>query len=161
MPVEVEPWSGHWLSLPAEQHTRLGGARLGVSSVVGTQVWDCQHKFRIVIGPLGYEDFQRFLPGGASLRKLADWVRNYLRDPLDWDVALHLRRDEVPALRLGDDRSASSEAAVCGRRATVSGARLGWTTWLTSGTPIHDKHRVVIAPDAHAHTPRQPETLHG
>jgi type VI secretion system protein ImpH len=152
VPVAIEPWRGHWLTLPADQRTRLGGARLGVSSVVGTQVWDCQHKFRIVIGPLSYEDFQRFLPGGASLRKLVDWVRNYLRDPLDWDITLHLRRDEVPALRLGGHAPASSAGAGCC-------ARLGWTTWLASGAPVHDEHRVVIAPNAHA--PRQQETFHG
>jgi len=62
VPVDVQPWRGHWLTLPVDAQTRLGTARLGVSSVVGTQVWDCQHKFRIVIGPLGYRDFQRFLP---------------------------------------------------------------------------------------------------
>ncbi|WP_168788026.1 type VI secretion system baseplate subunit TssG [Paraburkholderia aromaticivorans] len=162
VPVEVEPWSGHWLSLPVDQQTRLGGVRLGLSSVVGTQVWDCQHKFQIVIGPLGYETFQRFLPGGASLPKLVDWVRNYLRDPLDWDVELHLRHDEVPALRLGGGESVSSDASGAGGRAPAAGrARLGWTTWLSSGAPVHDKHRVVIAPSAHVHTPRQPETLHG
>jgi type VI secretion system protein ImpH len=134
VPVAVEPWRGHWITLPDDARTRLGGARLGVSSVVGTQVWDCQHKFRIELGPLDFKDFQRFLPGGASLSKLADWVRNYVRDPLDWDVVLHLKRDEVPALRLG----ATPEP----------GARLGWSTWLTSGTPVHDHHRVVIARDA-------------
>ncbi|MBV8628086.1 MAG: type VI secretion system baseplate subunit TssG, partial [Paraburkholderia sp.] len=107
VPVDVQPWRGHWLTLPVDAQTRLGAARLGVSSVVGTQVWDCQHTFRIVIGPLGYRDFQRFLPGGDSLRKLRDWVRNYVRDPLDWDVSLHLRREEVPALRL---RSVSASA---------------------------------------------------
>ncbi|SAL49866.1 type VI secretion system baseplate subunit TssG [Caballeronia humi] len=143
--VAIEPWRGYWMPVPGDAQTRLGGARLGVSAVVGTRVWDCQHKFRIVLGPLGYRDFERFLPGGASLAKLADWVRNYVRDPLDWDVALHLKRDEVPALRLGTG--------------SESGARLGWSTWLTSGTPVHDNHRVVIAQGAK--TSRQKETSHG
>ena len=143
--VAIEPWRGHWMPVPGDAQTRLGGARLGISTVVGTRVWDCQHKFRIVLGPLGHRDFERFLPGGASLAKLADWVRNYVRDPLDWDVVLHLKRDEVPALRLG----ARSE----------SGARLGWSTWLTSGTPVHDNHRVTIAHGAQAS--RQKETSHG
>jgi type VI secretion system protein ImpH len=78
----------------------------------------------------------RFLPGGASLTKLADWVRNYVRDPLDWDVALHLKREEVPPLRLQGH--------------STKGARLGWNTWLTSGAPVHDNHRVVIAGQAGA-----------
>ena len=142
--VSIEPWRGHWIALPDDAHTRLGGARLGMSTVVGTRVWDCQHKFRIVIGPLGYADFLRFLPGGQSLVKLADWVRNYVRDPLDWDVALHLKRQEVPALGL--QAPARDEAT----NAATSGARLGWNTWLTSGAPVHDNHRVVIAGQAGA-----------
>jgi type VI secretion system protein ImpH len=136
VPVSVEPWRGHWITLPEEGRTRLSGARLGESTVVGTRVWDCQHKFRIVIGPLRYADFARFLPGGQSLVKLADWVRDYVRDPLDWDVSLHLKRDDVPALRLQGN--------------TAHGARLGWNTWLTSGAPVHDNHRVVIAGQAGA-----------
>jgi len=147
VPVCVEPWRGHWIALPDDSLARLGGARLGVSAVAGTRVWDCQHKFRIALGPLSLADFVRFLPGGASLAKLRDWVRNYVRDPLDWDVALHLKRDEVPALRL------SSRAGQ-----PKGGARLGWTTWLTSGTPVHDSHRVVIARDAR--TNHIEETFH-
>jgi len=136
--VSVEPWRGHWIALPEGERSRLGGARLGVSTVVGTRVWDCQHKFRIVIGPLGYADFARFLPGGRSLAKLTDWVRGYVRDPLDWDVALHLKRDEVPALRL-------QSKAIHG---IANSSRLGWNTWLASGAPVHDNHRVVIAAQA-------------
>ncbi|MGN6666229.1 MAG: type VI secretion system baseplate subunit TssG [Trinickia sp.] len=142
--VSIEPWLGHWVTLPEDACTRLGDARLGVSTVLGTRVWDCQHKFRIAIGPLRYTDFTRFLPGGESLMKLADWVRNYVRDPLDWDVSLHLKQDEVPALRL--------QGTVAG------GSRLGWNTWLASGTPVHDNHRVVIA--GQALTTRRKETLH-
>ncbi|BCQ26372.1 type VI secretion system baseplate subunit TssG [Caballeronia sp. NK8] len=146
--VSIEPWRGHWIALPEDARTRLCGARLGISTVVGTRVWDCQHKFRIVIGPLGYVDFMRFLPGGASLTKLADWVRNYVRDPLDWDVALHLKREEVPPLRLQGH--------------STKGARLGWNTWLTSGAPVHDNHRVVIAGQAQANQKqaRSKETSH-
>jgi type VI secretion system protein ImpH len=54
----------------------------------------------------------RRVPGGTRLRELVDWVRFYLNFELDWDVKLHLKRDEIPALTLG-----------------VSG-QLGWTTWL-------------------------------
>jgi type VI secretion system protein ImpH len=149
VPVEVEPWVGHWITLPRDGQTRLGGARLGHGTVVGTRVWDCQHKFRIVLGPLGYRDFMRLLPGQPGLPKLADWVRNYVREPLDWDVALHLKREEVPPLRLGAGA------------ANATGPRLGWTTWLTSGKPVHDNHRVVIAPGARAPRHSQQETPNG
>ena len=75
-------------------------------------MWDRQHKFRIRLGPLTLEQYESFLPGGAPLRKLVDWVRMYLCFELDWDVRLLLKQNEVPPLTLG------------------GGQRLGWTTWL-------------------------------
>jgi type VI secretion system protein ImpH len=114
VPVEIEEFVGHWLTLSAGDRTALssGRAALGSGTVLGGRVWDRQHKFRIRLGPLTLDQYESFLPGGAPLRKLADWVRMYLCFELDWDVLLLLERDEVPPLMLGKRQ------------------RLGWTTWL-------------------------------
>lgn len=116
MPVRVESFCGAWLSLPATDRTCLGAGpattALGRTALVGDQVWSRQHKFRIVFGPLGWQDYQRLLPDGSSFHKLVPLVRNYAGDVLIWDVNLILRRDEVPDIRLGQQ------------------GRLGWTTWL-------------------------------
>jgi type VI secretion system protein ImpH len=61
---------------------------------------------------LSLQEYESFLPGGVRLRQLVDWVRQYLCFELAWDVRLHLKKQEVPPLRL------------------ARGARLGWTTWL-------------------------------
>jgi type VI secretion system protein ImpH len=112
--VEIEQFVGDWMPLAAEQRTYLGrdAAVLGVAAVVGSRVWDRQHKFRIWIGPLTFAEYQSFLPGGTQLRKLVDWVRLYANFELRWDVRLMLKKAEVPQTRLG------------------AGRRLGWTTWL-------------------------------
>lgn len=121
--ARVEEFVPHWLVLETTSRTRLGeAAALGDGTVLGGRVWDRQSKFRIHLGPLTLADYESFLPaapsggpaarGGARLRELVDWVRFYLNFELDWDVRLHLKRDEVPPLTLG-----------------VAG-RLGWTTWL-------------------------------
>lgn len=114
VPVQVEEFVGHWMRLEARDRTSLGGdgATLGSGAVAGSRVWDRQHKFRLHVGPLTLAEYESFLPGGMPLRKLVDWVRQYLCFELDWDLRLVLKRDEVPPLRL--DRR----------------ARLGWTTWL-------------------------------
>ncbi len=118
LPVRVETFVGHWLPLSEASRCRLGESPntglLGVTAVIGERVWDCQYKFRIVIGPMSLEEFQRFLPGSNSLRRLVAWVRNYIGDELLWDVNLILKREEVPPLKLGEE------------------TQLGWTTWLTS-----------------------------
>lgn len=132
LPVRIEQWVGHWMALPKETLTRLGAgdgsARLGVSTVVGARVWDCQHKFRVVVGPLAFADYERFLPGGDSLARLADWLRNYVRDGLDWDVNLQLRQPDVPRLKLG------------------AHARLGYTSWLLSGAARGDQRQLTLNP---------------
>jgi type VI secretion system protein ImpH len=114
VPVQIEEFVGHWLSLSARERTSLSseGAALGTGAVLGGRVWDRQHKFRIRLGPLSLEEYESFLPGGAPLRKLVDWVRMYLCFELDWDVRLLLKQHEVPPLTLGGSQ------------------RLGWTTWL-------------------------------
>ncbi|MDY0974770.1 type VI secretion system baseplate subunit TssG [Massilia sp. CFBP9012] len=133
-PVELEQFVGHWMPIPSEVQSRMGarerGNRLGASTVLGTRVWDRQHKFRLVIGPLDYAGYQRMLPGGASLRRLVDWVHSYAGLALDWDLRLVLRREEVPRLALG-------------------GRQLGWSTWLASGPAERDARQLLINP-AHA-----------
>jgi type VI secretion system protein ImpH len=127
VPVRIEEFVAHWLRLDAGERTFLSasGATLGAGAVLGGRVWDRQHKFRIHFGPLTLQQYENFLPGGAPLAKLVDWVRTYLCFELDWDVRLILKRDEVPRLTLG------------------GGTRLGWTTWLgrrRKTTPADDLH---------------------
>lgn len=133
LPIALEQFVGHWMALPPEIHSRIGapeqGNRLGVSAVLGKRVWDCQHKFRLVIGPLDYADYTRMLPRGDSMRRLAAWVRNYAGTVLDWDVRLILRQDQVPPLRLG-------------------ATRLGWSTYLASVPAARDTDQLVIHPTA-------------
>ena len=116
MPVRIECFVGAWLSLAPGDRMRLGSSAasgaLGRSALVGGRVWTRQHKFRVVFGPLSFAEYQRLLPGGESLHRLIPIVRNYAGDTLIWDVNLILRREEVPATRLGQS------------------GRLGWTSWL-------------------------------
>src|SRR4030095_9242274 len=80
VPVRIEEFVGHWMGLKTPERSALGreGALLGAGAVLGSRVWDRQHKFRVRLGPLTFDQYQSFLPGGATLRKLVDWVRMYL-----------------------------------------------------------------------------------
>ena len=124
MPVAVDQFVGHWLELSPDTMTKLGDSpatgALGLTAVIGSRVWDCQHKFRIVIGPIGYQDYRRLLPGGDSLKRLVALVRNYQDDSLSWTLKLILKKQEVPPLQLGQ------------------AGELGWTTWSTTRELEHD-----------------------
>jgi type VI secretion system protein ImpH len=130
VPVAIEQWRGHWLDIPASERSRLGRregfASLGEDVVIGERLWDCQGKFRIVLGPLSFEDYQRFLPDGRSYRKLADLVRLYIGVELASDFQLVLRRDAVPLSWLGNS------------------VLLGWTSWLGVRLEQRDADDLVL-----------------
>lgn len=126
--VQIQEFVGEWMEIQQEDHSRLGYspevATLGQSAVLGAFVWGCQHKFRIILGPLGLSQYLSLLPGGKALAQLAAIVRNYVGDELVWDTQLVLKKQEVPielALGVPNEPAASS---------MNGNARLGWSMWL-------------------------------
>ena len=115
-----------------EQRNRLGRANslLGEDLVLGERVRDRSGKFRIYIRQLNWERFHEFLSIGFGYQPLCALVRFTLRDPLDYDIRLVLRQEEIRELRIGEQNA----------------CRLGWTSWLgreradgvvTLGSKIH------------------------
>lgn len=92
----------------------LGNHQLGDSLVLGERVRDRSGKFRIHIRDLDWQRFHEFLPIGEGYQPLCALVRFTLRDPLDYDIRLQLRHEEVRELRIGAHNT----------------CRLGWTSWL-------------------------------
>src|SRR5476649_1600915 len=115
-----------------EQRNRLGRANsaLGGDLVLGDSVRDRSGKFRIHIRELDWQRFHEFLPIGFGYQPLCALVRFTLRDPIDYDIRLVLRQEEIRELRIGEQNA----------------CRLGWTSWLgrekadgvvTLGSKIH------------------------
>ena len=78
----IEEFIGQWIKIPEEYHCRLGEspdtAMVGVNAMVGSQIWDCQQKFRIVLGPMSIEDYERMLPGEESFSVLKEIGRAHV-----------------------------------------------------------------------------------
>jgi type VI secretion system protein ImpH len=73
LPVQIDEFVGQWIELPANCRCMVGlnASRLGVDTTVGSHVWDCQQKFRIIFGPLRLADYYRMLPGGSRMSSAA------------------------------------------------------------------------------------------
>jgi type VI secretion system protein ImpH len=129
-PVAIQQFAGRWLPLPEGSRSRLPGRfrprgqnlELGVSTIVGSRVWEAQGKIRVQIGPLTYRQFERIMPNGSLYNPLCDLLRLYAGPEFDFDIQPLLKSQEVPGCRL-----ASQE--------TESMPFLGWNTWLTSKPP--------------------------
>lgn len=136
IPIQVRQFQGQWFRLEAENRTRLrDGCRneLGVSAGLWERYWDPQVRFRLRLGPLTWTQFRSFLPDGKAHAPLLTLTRFVAGEDFTFDVQLVLRRQEVPACRLGS-------------RAT----RLGWSTWLrTAGRPPARDPEDAVLPDRH------------
>ncbi|CAN5807051.1 type VI secretion system baseplate subunit TssG [soil metagenome] len=151
VPAQMDEFVGRWADLPAGYRCRLGAdpacSTLGGAAgmlALGARYWDRQGQFRIRLGPMTLQDYQRLLPrhrarlaGGRSFRRLEAWVLNYLGFELSWEVQLALKGSEVPRLRLGGKPSADP--------ALETGCRLGWTTWLAGKAAPQDRDDLVVA----------------
>jgi type VI secretion system protein ImpH len=132
IPAAVEEFIGQWLELDADRRLLLGKTRatgtLGSTAIVGGRIWDRQQTFRLRLGPMDFEAYQRLLPGGAGLKRLVGWVKNYVGDELRFEARLVLKADSVPQTRLGRV------------------GRLGWSTWMSSKKPARDAEDLVLKP---------------
>ena len=102
-PFELDPCVARTVRIPEDQRLRLGTAchQLGESTCLGSEIQDSMGKFRVRVGPLDAEDFQRFWPGGPAYLELAELIGLYCRDSLCWDLRLVLRRGEGRGTQLG------------------------------------------------------------
>ncbi|WP_020201809.1 MULTISPECIES: type VI secretion system baseplate subunit TssG [Cupriavidus] len=116
VPVAVDEYVAHWIRVAGPERTRLGAP--AESSIVcegamlGEMVPDCQHKFRLVIGPLDLDQYLRLTPHGDDLPTLVDWVRAFVGYEYDWEIKLLVKPRAAPPAR--------ADAA----------QRLGYSTWL-------------------------------
>lgn len=116
VPVKIEEFIGEWLNIPEDSYCFMNPdkstGQLGVSAIIGSRSWQCQHKFRIVIGPLDRQDYESLLPSGSRLESFRSLMSNYIGFEYNWDINLILKKEQVPTARLG----------YC--------TQLGWTSWL-------------------------------
>jgi type VI secretion system protein ImpH len=142
VPTRVLPLRGDWLPLERAQWTRLGhpGAVLGRHAVVGRRVWDQAAGVWIELGPLGLALMEQLLPGQRAHLQATALLGVSLGNIYDVELVLILRAAEVPSSRLGKPPAGQQ------------GTRLGWTSFLGTGSHTADRRvRVQLRPALDGH----------
>lgn len=103
VPLKLEQFIGRWFNLPPSSQTRLGIANVGLgeSAMVGARTWQRDLRVRLSIGPMGHEQYQRFLPGGTAAMALRELLTLMTGVSLEYEVRLILRPEDVQSVSLG------------------------------------------------------------
>jgi len=113
-PFAIREFSPYWVSIPnadrallGQQNCRLGGSDSGDAATIGEWMLDRETKFRVEVGPVLWEEFQRLLPNGKDFDKLKRLVTVYVPDWLRFDFQVKLLGRECRHLKVVLDGSTS------------------------------------------------------
>jgi type VI secretion system protein ImpH len=127
-PVGIDQCVGDWYELEEADRCYLSDElernQLEVGAFLGDAVWNQQGRFRIRLGPLGFDRFREFLPDGRAMAELVELTRYLAGQAMAFDVQVFLRAEEVPYCRLSDEGP--------------DAPRLGWVGWLKTGAFAKD-----------------------
>ncbi len=119
-PVKVRQFVGQWVTLSESDLNRIGEANcvLGGNLTVGEQVYDLGGAFCITIGPVNWQTYVGFVPGGRLFSQIRALTKLYCCDPLTFNIEVRLLPNEVPETQLTSD---------------ATSGRLGLTSWVRTG----------------------------
>jgi type VI secretion system protein ImpH len=129
--VEIEQCVEEVTEIPLEQRCFLGKANsiLGEDSHLGCRIRDMSARFILRIGLLDGEQLQTLLPDAPAYELIREAVRFYLDQPLGWDIELEVMQDHLSTTRPG----------------VANWGKLGWNTWLFSGSRAPGVGRVLLS----------------
>ncbi|CAM3875731.1 hypothetical protein VA7868_00537 [Vibrio aerogenes CECT 7868] len=114
--VTIRQWEKRKVAINQEQQFCLGkqNGQLGMDSVIGESVMDCNGKFVVCVNGLSRQRFTDFLPIGKEFQPLCKLVEFILREQMAYDIELSLDEKEIPELCLNSEQ----------------GVALGWYSFL-------------------------------
>ncbi|MBO0662664.1 type VI secretion system baseplate subunit TssG [Jiella sp. CQZ9-1] len=125
VPVRIEQFRPRWLTIADSDRTAIDGrSQLGVDTIAGASIKDHSSGFRIVLGPLGYDDYLAFAPGKPDAAALVALTQLFVGSGLTFDVQMVLKKDEIPLCQLGSQGPAAP--------------RLGWNSWARVAPAVAD-----------------------
>lgn len=131
LPITIEQFRPRWLTVSSDEQTQPGIAnnRLGIDCMAGNSILDRSSSFRIVIGPVGYDDYMSLRPDGRRIKEIYAISRLYVGDGLNFDLQIILKKEDIPFAQLGNG--------------TV---RLSWNSWARVADADKDSRDAIIIP---------------
>jgi len=107
--IDIQQFVGHWTLIEKPLRNKLGvmNHQLGESLVIGRWVYDGSGRYTIKLGPLEYDDYLSFLPGGHRRPLLKSVVNTLTPGIHDVMLELHVDLEAAPRFQLGSPRAST------------------------------------------------------
>lgn len=108
IPVHIELFVARRVMLDESQRVLLGkqNSELNLNFTIGRSVLDRSGSFRLIVGPVTYDMFESFVPGGRHHKRLVQIVDQFSGGVLEAELELLLDEKESPRFQLGAKRGA-------------------------------------------------------
>ncbi|MDC0677132.1 MULTISPECIES: type VI secretion system baseplate subunit TssG [Sorangium] len=132
--VKIEQFVGHWTKIEKPFRNKLGvmNHQLGESLTLGRYVFDGSGRYKVVLGPVGYDEYLSFLPGGRRQDLVRGVIETFTPGIHDVMLEIHVDTEEAPRFQLGSPRAATLK-----RTAWIGGSA---AERLVITIPLDDKH---------------------
>jgi type VI secretion system protein ImpH len=104
-PIQIRQFEGEWLQIDETDRNQLGRQKvnnaLGRSFTIGRRIFSRQHRFRIIFGPVHFDQFISLLPGTKKMQEIVSLVRLRIGVAMKFDYAINVDRKTVPIAALG------------------------------------------------------------
>lgn len=104
IPVKIKQFSGGFVEIDKLSQTSIGNKKnkfneLGKNSILGNKIWNESKGIDIIVGPLNFDTYTKFLPKPSSLdqktsqlQKMKEIIKTYV--PFGLDVKIHFYLDK-------------------------------------------------------------------
>jgi type VI secretion system protein ImpH len=105
IPIQIRQFEGEWLQIDETDRNQLRRQNvnnaLGRSFTIGRRIFSRQHRFRIVFGPVQFDQFISLLPGTKKMQQLVSLVRLRIGVAMKFDYTIQVDRKTVPKAAIG------------------------------------------------------------
>jgi type VI secretion system protein ImpH len=106
--VRIESFVERFAIIPVPERTRLAvhNTTLGVNLTIGRRVKDRSGRIRVVIGPVTYQHYEDYMPGGRHYAQLSRMLSHLTGDAVETELEVQLAESDAPGVQLGNKQGA-------------------------------------------------------
>lgn len=126
VPIKIKQFSGEFIEISTNEQTAIGNRKskynkLGQDTILGNKIWDQSRGIDIIIGPLSFQNYLKFLPklskkdeAVSPLQKMKEIIKTYLPYGIKAKLYFYLDKCQVKEMLLNNINRLNKDSFIFG-----------------------------------------------